>query len=139
MVKRRGVVMEKMLIATIIVAALLGNACLQAEAMEKVSPAAGVITMATTQTGEESLSHTGYIPVYAGPTRASGKVDEVSSPIAVVSPLHEVAGFIEMVLPNRRHAWISADKVKPCVVLSDPKKACARPWLMSNGYLGWGP
>ena len=45
--------MEKMLIATIIVAALLGNACLQAEAMEKVSPAAGVITMATTQTGEE--------------------------------------------------------------------------------------
>lgn len=109
-----------------------------AQGLHAVGPLAGYACMSLKLTNAELQDKSLAIPVYAGPSKESGRVGNAAAVVIAKSPLHVVDGFAELLFPTGREVWIEADLLTAYHNESDPNAHCT-PSLMSNGKPGFGP
>ena len=109
----------------------------EAEGLHAVRPLAGYACMMLNLSDQQMRDNALEVPVYAGPSTASGRVGNASAIVIAKSPLHVVDGLAEILFPSGATVWIEAKMLRAYHSESNPKAHCT-PSLMSNGKPGLG-
>ena len=110
---------------------------MKAEGLHAVRPLGGYTCMMLNLTDAQMRDNSIVVPVYGGPSTASGRVGNASALVIAKSPLHVVNGFAEMLFPNGATVWVEAKMLRRYHSESNPNAHCT-PSLMSNGKPGLG-
>jgi hypothetical protein len=89
-------------------------------------------------TEQQSMDPTFHVVVRSGPSETSPAAGWASAVIIVKTPAVPENGFLQMLLPNNRTVWISADDTKPYRSRSNPDAKC-QPEILPSGRVGFGP
>jgi hypothetical protein len=88
---------------------LLTSGVAISQGLTAVRPLQGYVCMSLNLT-EEQLSHQANLPdVYSAPSTRSEVIGKAVSTVFVRSPIHQVAGFDEILHLSGRTAWIPAE------------------------------
>jgi hypothetical protein len=124
-----------------VITALLGISTLDwaafAQGPTAVQPLPGYKCMRLKLTHEQVVDRSLQIPVFVGPSSASGKLGNASAIVIVKSPMHVENGYAEILFPDGRTAWLTRDLLIPYATPEYPNADCT-PSLMSNGKPGFG-
>ena len=108
---------------------------MKAEGLHAVRPLPGYACMMLNLTDAQMRDNSLVVPVYAGPSTASGRVGNASAIVIAKSPLHVVNNFAEILFPTGATVWVEAKMLRPYHSESNPNAHCT-PSLMSNGKPG---
>jgi len=89
-------------------------------------------------TGPQSMDPNFHVYLKASPSPASATVGWTPAVVIVKEPAVPVNGFLKIIRPNGKKAWIEARMVKPYHAEADPSAKCA-PVVLPNGLIGTGP
>lgn len=116
---------------------IAGSLEANAQGLHPMSPLQGYSCMMLKLTNEQIRSNSVTVPVYNGPSTASGEAGIASAVLIVKNPLNVQNGFAESLFPDGRTVWIKADYLQPYRSASNPNARCT-PSMMSNGKPGFG-
>lgn len=122
--------------ALIAVLALLGMPAALAQTTS--TPLNGYECKMLNITEQQSMDPTFHVVVRSGPSEASPVAGWASAVIIVKTPAIPESGFLQMLLPNNRTVWISANDTKPYQSRSNPDAKC-QPEILPSGRVGFGP
>jgi hypothetical protein len=89
-------------------------------------------------TEQQSMDPTFHVEVHSAPSEASPIAGWASAVIIVKLPTVSENGFLQMLLPNNRTVWVSAEDTKPYRSRSNPDAKC-QPEILPSGRVGFGP
>jgi len=113
---------------------LFSTTC-HAQGVRVVRPVPGYMCMLLSPEDEQATVQSQLPPVLAGPSPSAERIGYPSGIVFVTSPLHQVAGYVEMLRLNGQTGWIEANHLRPWHPMNNTSSKCV-PSLMSNGRLG---
>ncbi len=127
--------MRNTLATSLVALTLLPSAAGHAESPGKRIP--GYQCMMLNLTEQQSMDPTVHIPVRASPSNSAPAVGWAGAVVIVREPLAPVNGFLQILFPDGRQLWISADMLRPYHSLGNPRAKCV-PMTLPNGRIGFG-
>lgn len=106
-----------------------------AQQLRAVRPIPGYSCMALNLTEQEMFDPNAIPSVVEQPSPSARKIGLASSVVITEEPRHAQNGYVAMMMPDGRHGWIAADKLKPYRSTSNPPARCV-PSIMSDGRPG---
>lgn len=106
-----------------------------AQPLHAVRPIPGYSCMALNLTEQQMFDPNAVPPVMERPSPTSRTIGLASAVVMTADPAQAQNGYIAMMMPNGRHGWIAADKLKPYRSTSNPPARCV-PSIMSDGRPG---
>ncbi len=107
----------------------------QAQCLEAVRPIPGYVCMSLIPEDQLVTVQSELPPVLAAPSPTAALVGYPSAIVFVKWPLHEAAGYVEMLRLNGQRGWIAASHLRPWRPLNNTNAKCV-PSFMSDGGLG---
>ena len=124
-----------MKLAPFLLAGLALSVAFPALAATTPRPIPGYKCMMLDLTEQQSMDPSVHIQVRSGPSASAPAIGWASSVVVVKQPATPVGGYLAMLFPNGRAAWIAANEVRPFKSVSDPNAQCF-PVILPNGLIG---
>ncbi|MDJ0390183.1 hypothetical protein QMO56_18900 [Roseomonas sp. E05] len=108
----------------------------EAQPLRAIRPLSGYSCMALNLTEQQMFDPSAVPPVMAEPSPTARRIGSAGAIVITADPLRSQNGYVAMMMPDGKHGWIAADKLKPYRSAANPTARCI-PSMMSDGRPGF--